>query len=550
MHGSRDMGFFRNPLNGHRRSAIAFGLAALSGFLVFASFPPLNGASVAFLALIPWVWALRMCPEARGRLSYVGGLCCWIPSLWFLSPVTIPGALLLAAYCALYWAPAGWLWGRFLTTWTPERPLRGLRFVIGGAAWWCALESLRGWLLTGFPWNFLGVSQWENYSLIQIASLGGATAVSFVVAALNLGVALSVMSLAETLGERKPRRMHPELYLPILLLAVAFTWGAGELRRLHAREMEASTVLRTAVIQPMAANKWSEELADENYRVLWELSRNAMYTNPDLIIWPETALPEELRYSGRSADLVRNLVEEAGAPLLLGSLDFETREEEDALERIYYNSAFLVDREGRLAAEYRKRHLVMFGEYMPFARRFPFLRSLTPMPEDITPGAGSGVLKLPDRDLRLGMLICFEDLMPYLARDLVEQGADLFVNQTNDAWFDPLWGSVAHLSNAVFRSVEQRRPTVRATNSGVSGWVDDRGVVRGRIEDRETGEVRVRGSSPFEVRIPEEPETTWFYRHPRLFPVACWLMSLLLWTRRGTAGGEGPAPCARHGRNL
>ena len=193
------------------------------------------------------------------------------------------------------------------------------------------------------------------------------------------------------------------------------------------------------------------------------------------------------------------------------------------MRRIFYNSAFLIDPSGNIIDDYRKQHLVMFGEYMPFAGWLPFLRALTPMPEDVTPGTGSGVLRLDSAGMSLGMLICFEDLMPGLARKRVEEGADLFLNQTNDAWFDPLWGSTAHLSHAVFRSVEQRRPTVRVTNSGVSAWIDPRGVVRDRIEDPLTGQIRIRGFKTFEVDVQRDAGMTFFHRRPYLFP-ALWIL--------------------------
>ncbi|WFB34525.1 apolipoprotein N-acyltransferase [Kiritimatiellota bacterium B12222] len=513
-------------LNSHQ--LIAFCLAAVSGFLLFASFPPLGQSELAFIALIPFVWALRLYPEARGRLSYLAGLVCWLPSLWFLSLVTIPGAVVLAAFCALYWIPAGGVWGRFLQGWQPDRPVVGLRFVLGGAAWWCALESLRGWLLTGFPWNAVGASQWENYSLIQLATLGGTLAVSFIVVTLNLGIALSVLGLFECMGKRVPRRMHPELYLPVLMLVISFSWGGRELRRLH---HEPTRSLKVGVVQPLASNKWSPELAKENFEVLEKLSELVLISEPDLLIWPETAVPEELRYSLIATQMTRRLVG-SGTPLLLGSLDYELVENNGEFERMYYNSAFMVRPDGMLDSQYRKKHLVMFGEYMPFANFFPFLRSLTPMPEDVTPGDLNGVLSLPESDIHVGILICFEDLVSSLARELAAGGADVLINQTNDAWFDPLWGSQGHLANAVFRSVEQRRPMVRATNSGVSAWINTGGLVVKKIEDPLYGRQQVRSTATFDVQIPLVKETTFYHRHPRAFVWACWGLSLLLFTKR------------------
>jgi apolipoprotein N-acyltransferase len=322
--------------------------------------------------------------------------------------------------------------------------------------------------------------------------------------------------------------MHPELYLPILLLVVSFSWGGRELRRLSQKPTQS---LKVAVIQPLAANKWSPELALDNFRVLWELSDAALSLKPDLLLWPETAVPEELKHSKTAIELVRSLVK-SGTPLLVGSLDYEDLSDDDELERVYYNSSFMIRPDGMLDSEYRKKHLVMFGEYMPFGKFLPFLRSLTPMPEDITPGNKDGVLPLPGSEYNLGMLICFEDLMPNLSRELVEGEADLFVNQTNDAWFDPLWGSKGHLANAVFRSVEQRRPMVRGTNSGISAWIDPRGVVMDVIEDPLTRKRQIRGFKVFDVQIPEQQEFTFYYKYPYAFLLLCVGLSFLLITRK------------------
>lgn len=510
-------------------------LSVWSGVAVFAGFEPVRSASMAYVALIPLLLALRMRPDAARRLGYLGGLACWLPSLWFLSPVTLPGAVVLAAYCALYWVPAAALWSGLLKHWTPRKPLLGLRLVLGGAAVWALLEGLRGRLLTGFPWNNLGVSQVDNPALIQLASLGGVEALSFVLVAMNLGLGLTLISLGASLLRRGPRRMHPELYVPILLLVLSFSWGGRELRRVAAAETE---TLRVAVIQPNIEIKWDVDESDYIRKVLWEQSQLAAMFQPELLIWPETALPDELRVSRESMNLVRDVVE-LGVPLLLGTLDVVFTEEEDgSFSAKYYNAAMLVDTEGVLRSLYWKRHLVMFGEYIPFANLFPFLRSMTPMPEDVTPGTEPGVKSLPGRNIDMGMLICFEDLMPYLSRDLAAEGARLFVNQTNDAWFDPLWGSRAHLDNAVFRSIEQRRPTVRATNTGVSAWIDAAGRVRQRFQDPVTGSVRLRGFDLFDLEIPLEPETTLFHRYPLGFLFLSAGLSLLLW--RGKERGNQP----------
>lgn len=498
-----------------RRRLLAFVLSAVSGLLLFACFPPLGWSNAAYMALVPLLWALRLDPGAKLRLGYCCGLVAWVPSLWFLSPVTIPGLLVLAAYCALYLVPVAWWWGRALERWQPGNTWLAVRLVVGGAAAWALMEVVRGGLLTGFPWNQLGVSQWQNYGLIQIAAFGGVPVVSFVLLTLNLGIAVSVMSVVETVGKRLPRRAHPELYIPILLLAFSFTWGIRDIRR---RAQEPSRTLRMAVVQPMAGmeEKWDPEMVYENYRVLWQYSDLALSaTRPDVLVWPETALPEV--FGAPQAEKMLADLLQRGVPMLVGALDSKLQTDADGIsEQMFWNASMLLEPGREEVGRYAKKHLVMFGEYIPFARTFPFLRSLSPFPEDVTPGEGSSVLRVEQADVCLGILICFEDLLPYLARAAVAEGAELFVNQTNDAWFDPLWGSEGHLAHAVFRSVEFRRPTLRAANSGVSGWIDTRGVVQERMP------VRQPGFSPFEVCIPLEMETTFFQRRPWVFPLL-WL---------------------------
>lgn len=500
----------RGALGGRWLRGWPYALSVWSGVAVFLCFEPVRAGGMIFGALIPWMLALRARPERAVPLSYVAGLACWIPSVWFLKPVTLMGVLALGAYCALYWVPAGWLWARGLKVWHAKAPLTGVRLVLGGSGVWAGLELLRGWLFTGFPWNSLGVAQVDNPALVQVAALGGVPLISFLIVAMNLGLGLTLLRMGERLRSRGPWRVQVELYVPLVMLALAFRWGAGELRRLGAVPVG---TLRVAVVQPNVDVKWEPERAPEIRRILWELSELAVSMGPDVLVWPETALPDELRYSAESSALVRALAGK-GVPMLVGTLDLERDPRENDPERLaYYNAAMLIGTDGRLLELYWKRHRVMFGEYVPFAEWFPFLRSMTPMPEDITPGTEPGVMELVGGE-RAGLLICFEDLMPYLSRDLVREGAEVFVNLTNDGWFDPYWGSRAHLDHAVFRSVEFRRPTVRATNTGVSGWIDVRGQVRERLADAETGAVRVRGFRMFSVEIPEVPEETLFARRP------------------------------------
>ena len=199
---------------------------------------------------------------------------------------------------------------------------------------------------------------------------------------------------------------------------------------------------------------------------------------------------------------MRRMVEQ-GTPILAGSMEVAgTRD-----DPIYYNSSFLFLPGGGRPQKYRKRHLVPFGEYLPFDKRFRFIRDLAPLGYSCTPGESCGLFRLPLTAAQSGTLtnspaspvghsslhegtngatfaalICFEDIMPYLARDAVRKGAGFLINQTNDAWFDGSSAALQHMSHCVFRCVENRVAAVRSANTGVTCFIEK----TGRIQDVQT----------------------------------------------------------------
>jgi apolipoprotein N-acyltransferase/photosystem II stability/assembly factor-like uncharacterized protein len=157
-------------------------------------------------------------------------------------------------------------------------------------------------------------------------------------------------------------------------------------------------------------------------------------------------------------------------PLLFGLL---TQERDDRDHMRTYNSALLVDREGTVQGRYDKVFLLLFGEYLPFSDTFPFLKKWLPESSDFKPGTEVGVFPLGAA--RLGMLICYEDIIPSFTRRVAAAGPNVFVNITNDAWFGKTMEPYLHLQLAVFRTIEHRRALVRSTNTGVSAFVDPAG---------------------------------------------------------------------------
>ncbi len=365
---------------------------------------------------------------------------------------------------------------------------------------------MRSTFATGFAWNALGVSQYRNVALLQGAAWGGVYAVSALIVGVNAGMALTIMRYVKR-GGHWGRRPHLELMLAFLVLALAFFGGARRVRGLADGPVE----LRVGLVQTGIPqdDKWDEGTVELIYERLDQLTRAAHRAGPlDLVIWPETALPDDVRYSQASYDLVYSLCT-LGAPLLVGSMDSEWPEDR---RPVFYNSSFLFDPEGRVVERYDKQHLVLFGEYVPFQRALPFLTAMTPIQESFTPGTNATVFRLDQPPVAFSVLICFEDTVSRLARKAVRAGARLLVNQTNDAWFDPSSASRQHMAQCVLRVVETGVPALRAANTGATCYIDRRGVVAVLLKDEKGGTIFPGFTTAVARPAPEDMPPTFYTR--------------------------------------
>jgi apolipoprotein N-acyltransferase len=551
-----------------RREILRLAGALLTGFLLFSAFPPMAGAEAAWVALVPLLLLARYSPP---RLAWnwglVAGLAFWLPSLaWLLRlretggvpwPVIGLGWAALAAYCALYvaafaftasvifrrrWggaaAPRGW--------WTRLAGNVGVLVVL--PLTWAGLEWLRGVIITGFPWNYLGASQYANLSVIQCAAWGGTYAVSAVLALMNVAVALTAERYVASCRREYASRLHAELLIALAACSIVWITGAKRALRLDA-PAPGSTPIRVAAVQPNVAQlaKWTPDDLLSIFDTLRKYTELAALVGPDLIVWPETCVPGPVN----TDETTRRFLEQAPrgtVPLLVGGLE----EFVEGGRPYYFNSSVLyAGADGEIAARYRKQHLVLFGEYLPLERQFPALSALSPLGWTCRAGDSNVVFTLPIRRegghatpaaapqpaappvpaARFSALICFEDIMPELSRRAVREGARFLVNQTNDAWFDGTAGPWQHLANSVLRAVENRVPLVRSANTGVTGLVTANGRTKLLQGDgRLTG---FEGFSPFGLRV-EGPEMalTFYTRHGDWcfgIPAAALAVALLAW---------------------
>ena len=530
-------------------------MAALaSGLLLWSAFPPVNGAEAAWVGLIPLILLARFTsPRESLRWGFLAGLLFWLLTLsWLLRlgvtgapwPVAGLGWIALSAYCALYTgAFTAGAAGLF------QRPSGRAAALVGLPVLWVGVEYLRATLFTGFPWNALGVSQYRNVAVIQIAEWGGVYAVSALVVLVNTSLALTALRIIDGYRGRRGRRWHPELMIGLTACALVWMHGVRSARRWAAVGDEAVAV-RVAAIQPNVPQlkKWPEQYADEILDRLQLRTEMVLPSQPDLIVWPETALPGDPR-DPTVSDWMMDVVG-SDAPILLGAMEIsggggEWMDEPLTDAARLYNSAFLVAGGGRIDGIYRKCHLVPFGEYLPFEQQIPFLKRFAPLGFSCTPGEGIHVFELPRVKSPFSALICFEDVFPYLAREAVERGARFLVNLTNDAWFDKSAASVQHMSHAIFRCVENRVPMVRCANTGVTCFIDRVGrlddTTRTMLAANETHLAEYRIGS---IRVDPTDAPTVYRRYgdagfaiPCAVAAAVWLIGLAVATRRGIRTG-------------
>ena len=502
------------------------GAAILSGLLLAMAFPPVEWGALAFVALVPLLLAVR--GEGVGsafRLGWLAGVAFWLPTVFWLHHVSWGGWVGLAFYCAFYTGSFAVMAALLWHSCGEDRLKRFFLPPILAVAWG-GLEWIRGTFCTGFAWLPLAASQHGNLALLQLASWGGSYLVSALVMWMN---AACTVLIHEYITARAERRRPANTAFLFALIVLALAWGHG----LH--EMRApqtvSTALKVALVQPgiPQMDKWTPEMVDTIYDRLRTLTHSALAQGrPDLIIWPETAVPDDIRTSTASYDVVHGLATN-GAPILLGSTDTEYH---DTDKPRYFNSTFLFNTSGVIAGTYDKQHLVAFGEYIP-----PLLGWLTPIEDSFTPGTNSYVFKLDYPKVGFSTMICFEDTVAEVGRGFVRAGAQLLVNMSNDAWFDPSSCSRQHMLHSILRAVENRVPVLRSCNTGVSCCIDRFGHVYDTATDAQHGTSAPGFVSTWVSLPPPDAPQTFFTRHGDWFgPGAAGVAGLLalgtLWRRR------------------
>ena len=471
-------------------------LPALSALLAVSAFPPFHLLIPSFVALVPLaVWVADPSGQGdapgtsevergRGARVFRGGV--WFGVLYF-------GLL-------LYWMPfalAAFTWWAFPAyisvilvlalgaggfTWALHRLIRhgGVPLWVALPLTWTALEWLRahGPGDLAFPWLGLGTSLTGYPELVGAAELVGARGITLWLALLNGLMAELVLAARQRDGARASIRWAAAL---ALVLSVPAAWGYWRAGTLPVR-----AIGRVVVVQPNIAARIRLDGAQSNDSTVVSLSRllpEGGGPSPDLVVWPEMTFLGPIESDGVLRERIRGVVEQWDAPVVFGAIGETTTPQGSPIP---LNSAFLTDQDGRLTDfRYDKHHLV------PLAESIPFRQGAWGEGGREVASYGSGAdwpLGSLENGARFGVLICYESTYAGHARRLRREGADFFLNLTNDGWFgrEPwytrtaaLWQHPAHL---VMRAIEHRVGIARAANTGFSLFVDPLGRTYGQTE--------------------------------------------------------------------
>lgn len=572
------------PKKEWRAAVPAFGWALLSCMLLRFAYQPFHLSPLAFVALVPLFWGLRRCKPVMA--FWVGLLFGSINGYMFTGWLTIvsrfnpfvylgipPLALWWGAHLAVALALIVWF-GRRLAPW----PALLLAMMV-----WAGMEYFRMIGRLGLPYGLLGHSQAGWPAMAQLASFAGVPLIS----ALIIGVNLALM---EVIAAFKARYGHAGAMTRagtmLGLAALGLGAGSAALERMRAAyESDDAFPVRVALIQTnidqevkfgsySAPPAERRELQDQMFISLLEQLDALEPGAYDLIVTPESSLTHdfvdveqawlERLHDGDPMGVLLRRAQELDAPLVVGGIDnvFATPdgEETDLLElgldaatgelnagaRVYGATWMLRPQQTAVppTADYRKVRLMPFGEEVPYLDLIPgFAENVVQIGifdvGDYEPPVGvlvGGSATEAPREARLGFSICFEDLMPFLHRHHARGGAQLFVNTTNDAWFDRSAGPAWHADMARWRSIETHIPMLRVTNTGLTGIILPDGSWQ------ETLPLLERTVLDTEVTVVPNPPVTLYTRIGDAFGIVCLLGSLvaviLVWRRRDDEEGS------------
>jgi apolipoprotein N-acyltransferase len=537
------------------RTVAAYALA--SAILLWLAFPPCELGWLGWFATIPWLLLIFQTQGISRRGYGIIFLASWLHWAALLQgvrlghPALYLGWMALSAYLAIYYL-FFIAWSRWLLTtlsWIPK--------IVLIPSLWITLEYARAYIITGFSTASLSHTQVDFPGMIQIADLAGAYGISFVIMTCSVAITLCIQT-------KKQQSQWPiySCIWSVLLMIGTFYYGQVRLKEAEHNNSSEKAInillVQGNVDTVLDANPDRPRLMVEHYDDLTypAVAESHAY---DLIVWPESALahpPVDALATPHATPLPQWKITQEQFDKHLQTLQEDRKIVFDRYAKHWnrqastqthflagtttteyratglpgiYNSAVLISPSGEPTMRYYKMHLVMFGEYIPLADRFPWIYSLSPMAGGLSRGEQPQIFTI--KNVSFCPNICFESTVPHLVRrqinTLTQAGSDpdVLINTTNDGWF---YGSSIldlHFQCAILRAVENGKPFLIAANTGISAYIDTYGRVQQRAPKH--------ASALLKVELTAQPRYT-FYRTVGDWPVflcmiACSLLSLWCW---------------------
>lgn len=507
----------------------AWALAIVSAILQIVIFPLANLYVLSWIAVAPLLVALL---HARGAatlqfqdnvkllparplqgflLGYVcgilwyGGSCYWVYStMKQYGGINAAGAFGLLLLFCLYLG----LYHGFFGLIVSLLAKRSLRIALVFAPFvWVAVELART-RISGFPWDLLGTAQVDNIPLARIARVTGVYGISFEIVIVNVAFAAAFLI-------KRSRRNS----LLLAAIAAAFVLQIARWMPVAPVPADHTAVLVQENIPVLENADWTRQYFEDTLASLIQTSQQLPQgerpRRPDLIVWPESPAPF---FSGDPSfrNALSDLARSTQAWVLVGNIGVLNSRSSAQNANEIFNSASLVSPNGDWVAHYDKVHLVPFGEYVPFKQWLSFAGGLTKEVGDFSRGASRAPLQAGDK--KLGVFICYESIFPDEVRQFAKQGAQVFVNISNDGWYGDSGAYAQHLEQARMRAIENDRWLLRDTNTGVTASIDP----HGRIVASVPRKTRIALEAPYSVIS----ATSFYTRHGDWLAYACAIISI------------------------
>ncbi len=484
------------------RLATGCGLVCLSAAILVFSFPYFDLGALAWVGLVPWLAAVsEQRPRRAFLLSYLAawilfsGIFYWI---WRVPAFNVVDYLLLASFLALF----GGVFGLGLA-WLRRKSNAPLALL--APPLWVAVEYLRSHaFFLGAPWMLLGHSQYLHPSLIQIVSLTGVYGLSFVIVLVNACLAdLLLYGRAKLRAGDCSRRMLKPFPLSSLLYATLVLVGTLVYGQVVLSKEPSDQSVTVALIQGNIPQKqkWDKAYRQATLEQYSEMTLRAALATPDLIVWPETAVPGDIQNEPELQRLVADLAVQTHTPLLVGTA-VNAKFTEQRLPGRSFNTMLLIGPDGRIAGEYRKIQLVPFAEYTPLKDWMSWPAVISSPRTDILPGDQLTVFRVGEA--AFAVTICWENIFPDFVREFAQKDIHFIVNATNEAHFGNTAAPYQLLAMNVFRAAEHRIAIARVGNSGISALIDSSGRITERLHDSRNKELFVAGFLVNQVRLSHE----------------------------------------------